>query len=76
MKKITLILISYLSPFYPVIFLKNMVMKEFMLLIHNDANSKSTFTPEREKEFLNACKVYIETLKKSDHLVSAQPLVR
>jgi hypothetical protein len=53
-----------------------MVMKEFMLLIHNDADSKLPFTPEREKEFLNACKIYIETLKKSDHLVSAQPLVR
>ena len=51
-------------------------MKEFMLLIHNDADSKLAFTPQQEKEFLNACKVYIETLKKSDHLVSAQPLVR
>lgn len=51
-------------------------MKEFMLLIHNDADSKSAFTPEREKEFLNACRVYIETLKKTDNLISAQPLVR
>jgi hypothetical protein len=51
-------------------------MKEFMLLIHNDANSKLTFTPEREKEFLNACRVYIDTLKKSGNLISAQPLVR
>jgi hypothetical protein len=51
-------------------------MNEFMLLIHNDANSKSAFTADREKEFLNACRVYIETLKKSDHLISAQPLVR
>jgi len=51
-------------------------MKEFMLLIHNDANSKSAFTPDREKEFLNACKVYIENLKDNDQLISAQPLVR
>ena len=51
-------------------------MKEFMLLIHNDADSKLAFTPEREKEFLNACRVYIETLKKTDNLISAQPLVR
>ncbi len=51
-------------------------MKEFMLLIHNDADSKLAFTQQQEKEFLNACKVYIETLKKSEHLVSAQPLVR
>jgi len=51
-------------------------MKEFMLLIHNDADSKLAFTPDREKEFLNACRVYIETLKKTDNLISAQPLVR
>ena len=51
-------------------------MKEFMLLIHNDADSKLPFTPDRENDFLNACRVYIETLKKSDHLVSAQPLVK
>jgi hypothetical protein len=51
-------------------------MKEFMLLIHNDADSKSSFTEAREKEFLNACRVYIENLKKNDNLVSAQPLVR
>jgi len=51
-------------------------MKEFMLLIHNDANSKLVFTPDREKEFLNACRVYIENLKENDQLISAQPLVR
>ena len=51
-------------------------MKEFMLLIHNHADSKSIFTSEREKEFLDACRVYIEKLKKNDSLVSAQPLVR
>ena len=51
-------------------------MKEFMLLIHNDANSKLAFSTDREKEFLNACRVYIDTLKKCGNLVSAQPLVR
>ena len=51
-------------------------MKEFMLLIHNDADSKLAFTPDREKEFLNACRVYIENLKGNDQLISAQPLVR
>ena len=53
-----------------------MVMKEFMLLIHNNADSKSIFTDEQEKEFLNACRAYIEALKKNGSLVSAQPLVR
>jgi len=51
-------------------------MKEFMLLIRNDADSKSSFSPERNEEFLNACKVYIEELIKNGNLVSAQPLVR
>lgn len=51
-------------------------MKEFMLLIHNDANSKLTFTPDREKDFLDACRVYIEDLKKNNQLISAQPLIR
>jgi hypothetical protein len=51
-------------------------MREFMLLIHNYADSKLLFTDEREKEFLDACRVYIEKLKKNGNLVSAQPLVR
>ena len=51
-------------------------MKEFMLLIHNDANSKLAFTPDRERDFLDACRVYIENMRKNDQLISAQPLVR
>jgi hypothetical protein len=51
-------------------------MSEFMLLIHNNADSKSLFSDEREKEFLDACRAYIEKLKKNGNLVSAQPLVR
>jgi hypothetical protein len=51
-------------------------MREFMLLIHNNADSKLLFTDELEKEFLDACRVYIEKLKKNGNLVSAQPLVR
>ena len=51
-------------------------MKEFMLLIRNEADSKSAFSAEQEMAFLNACKVYIENLIKNGNLKSAQPLVR
>jgi hypothetical protein len=51
-------------------------MKEFMLLIRNEADSKSAFSAEQELAFLNACKVYIEKLMKNGNLKSAQPLVR
>src|ERR1700743_2632535 len=51
-------------------------MKEFMLLIRNLADSKSTFSPGQNQEFLNACSVYIEGLKKQNKLINAQPLVR
>ena len=51
-------------------------MKEFMLLIRNDADSKSVFSPEENKQFLDACRVYIERLMENGNLKSAQPLVR
>ncbi len=51
-------------------------MKEFMLLIRNLADSKSAFSPEKNQQFLNACKVYIENLQKNGNIKSAQPLVR
>ncbi|HWZ02254.1 MAG TPA: YciI family protein [Mucilaginibacter sp.] len=51
-------------------------MKEFMLLIRNEADSKSTFSAEQDKDFLNACKVYIEKLQANGNIISAQPLVR
>ncbi len=51
-------------------------MKEFMLLIRNDADSKSAFSPEENKQFLDACRVYIEKLMENGNLKSAQPLVR
>jgi len=37
-------------------------MKEFMLLIRNEADSKSAFSAEQDIAFLNACKVYIGKL--------------
>ena len=51
-------------------------MKEFMLLIRNEADSKSTFFTKQDKVFLNACKVYIEKLQANGNIISALPLVR
>lgn len=51
-------------------------MKEFMLLIRNQGDGKAAFSPEQQQQFLNACEVYIEQLKKKGQLKSAQPLVR
>jgi|SRR5215831_4953113 len=51
-------------------------MKEFMLLIRNERESKSHFSSEQDKQFLKACELYIGNLKKEGKLKSAQPLVR
>ena len=51
-------------------------MKEFMLLIRNDINNQSSWTPEQHTEFLKKCEAYIAKLKKEKRLISAQPLVR
>src|SRR5205823_2199351 len=51
-------------------------MKEFMLLIRNENDSKSNFSSEKNQEFLNACMVYINDLMKQGKLKSAQPLIR
>lgn len=51
-------------------------MKEFMLLIRNLPDSKSTFSAAQDRDFLKACEVYIEKLKSNNNLISAQPLVR
>ncbi len=51
-------------------------MKEFMLLIRNTIDSKTTFSAEQDLAFLKACEVYIEGLNKGGHLKKAQPLIR
>lgn len=51
-------------------------MKEFMLLVRNEADSKGLLSAEQHQQFLNDCMVYIESLKKNGNLISAQPLVR
>src|SRR5438105_651509 len=51
-------------------------MKEFMLLIRNQSDSKSDFSSEKNQQFLNDCRVYINNLTKEEKLKSAQPLIR
>ena len=51
-------------------------MKEFMLLIRNENDSKSAFSPEKHQEFVSKCMVYIGKLIEQKKLLSAQPLIR
>jgi len=51
-------------------------MKEFMFIIRN-LNTHFASLPESEqKNFLDACKTYIEGLQKENKLIEAQPLAR
>ena len=43
-------------------------MKEFMLLIRNEAHSKADFSPEKHQQFLKDCVEYIENLMKKINL--------
>src|SRR5689334_10017102 len=51
-------------------------MKEFMLIIRNAGDGKAKFSAEEQQNFLKACQVYIDELKKNGKLKSAQPLIR
>ncbi len=51
-------------------------MKEFMLLIRNQRDHQTSWSAERERQFVEQCMVYIDDLKKQGKLISAQPLVR
>ncbi len=51
-------------------------MKEFMLFIRNEKDHQAAWSPERHKQFLTACEVYIGKLMKNGNLKSARPLVR
>ena len=51
-------------------------MREFMLLIRNEADHQEAWPKEKHRQFLKACEVYIDRLKKDGKLKSAQPLVR
>ena len=49
-------------------------MREFMFFIRKRSKSESTLSPERHKEFLKGCEVYIGKLKSEGKLLSAQPI--
>ena len=51
-------------------------MKEFMLLIRNEGDSKADLSAEQLQQFLKAAMAYIEELRKKGKLKSAQPLIR
>ena len=51
-------------------------MKEFMLIIRNENDNFSKLTPVQQEQFLEKCRVYINSLKQENKLIEAQPLVR
>jgi hypothetical protein len=51
-------------------------MNEYMLLIRNLTDSKSSMSADEHLQFVKACEVYIDQLKTNGNLVSAQPLIR
>lgn len=51
-------------------------MKEFMLLIRNEIDHQSNWSPDLHHQFLKKCELYIANLTKEGKLKSAQPLVR
>src|SRR5260221_14575554 len=51
-------------------------MKEFMLLVRNEIDHQKSWPKEKNKKFLKSCKTYIDRLKRGNHLIAAQPLVR
>jgi hypothetical protein len=50
-------------------------MKEFMFFIRKQSNSEKTLSPEKMRQFLKACEIYIDKLKLEGKLVSAKPIV-
>lgn len=51
-------------------------MKEFMLLIRNEIDHQASWSPQLMEQFLKKCEVYINDLRATGKLKSAQPLVR
>lgn len=51
-------------------------MKEFMLLIRNEMDHQKSWPDDKHKKFLRGCENYIDRLKRGNHLIAAQPLVR
>ncbi|MBI1766773.1 MAG: hypothetical protein HYR67_00180 [Bacteroidetes bacterium] len=51
-------------------------MKEFMLLIRNEIDHQKSWPEAKHKKFLKSCENYIDRLKRGNHLIAAQPLMR
>ena len=51
-------------------------MKEFMLLIRNEMDHQKSWPDDKHQKFLKSCESYITQLKRGNHLIAAQPLVR
>lgn len=51
-------------------------MQEFMLLIRNDIDHQSDWSPEKYEQFLRDCEGYVVKLKHDGKLIAAQPLVK
>ena len=51
-------------------------MKEFMLIIRNLSDNFARLSDQKQRDFLDACRVYINQLKEEGHLIGAQPLDR
>lgn len=47
-----------------------------MLLIRNQIDHQSSWSPEHHQQFLQACEAYIGQIRKEGKLISAQPMVR
>ena len=55
---------------------KELIMKEFMLLVRNEIDHQSNWSAEQHQQFLKKCETYVSGLKQGGKLISAQPLVR
>ena len=51
-------------------------MKEYMLLIRNEADAKASLSADKQLSFIKQCESYIGELKTQGKLIAAQPLVR
>lgn len=51
-------------------------MEEYLLLITNKLDEKSSWTKDKHQQFIKSCEDYMDKLMSNSQLISAQPLVR
>jgi hypothetical protein len=51
-------------------------VNEFVLLVRNDIDHRSPWSPEQHQQFLTKCEDYIENLTKKGELKSIRPFTR